>query len=283
MKTTRRLVGMSPCPNDTFMFHALVHEADCCEGLEFEPVMDDIEGLNQRALDVERALPYTKLSSCAFGHALADYRALRTGAALGRGCGPLIVVRDSSPVRRLSELRGASIAIPGAMTTAWLLTRLYGRPCLEPRPLRYDEIMASVASGAVDAGLIIHESRFTYGVHGLRAVADLGERWETDTGLPLPLGIIAAKRSLDDGEVRRTEAALAASVRRAWAHPERSEAWVRAHAQEMDSAVCQAHIDLYVNRYSEDLGDEGVRAVDELLQRGRDVGALPHSSAFPWS
>ena len=283
MTGRRRSVGMSPCPNDTFMFHALIHEDDCCEGVQFEPVMDDIEGLNARALDADRALPYTKMSCCAFGHALPHYRALRAGAALGRGCGPLVVVRDSSQARQLTDLRSASIAIPGAMTTAWLLTRLYGRASLAPRVLRYDEIMRSVATGSVDAGLIIHESRFTYKAHGLRAVADLGDQWEADTGLPLPLGVIAAKRSLDEEEVRSTQAALAASVRRAWAHPERSERWVSEHAQELDRAVCQAHIDLYVNHYSEDLGEEGMRAVEQLLKRGRDVGALPPCAASPWS
>jgi len=282
LKIQRRSVGMSPCPNDTFMFHALMHEEGWCEGFQFDPVMDDIEGLNRRALDVARALPYTKISSCAFGHALPHYRMLRSGAALGRGCGPLVVVSDSSSARQLSDLQSASIAIPGVLTTAWLLTRLYGPKRLTPTPLRYDNIMSSVASGAVDAGLIIHESRFTYKAHGLRAISDLGVCWEQDTGLPLPLGVIAAKRSLGDDEVRATEVALAASVRHARAHPERSERWVGEHAQEIDLDVCKAHIELYVNGYSEDLGDEGRRAVELLLQRGRDAGALPQCAASPW-
>lgn len=273
---------MSPCPNDTFMFHALLHDHVPSAGVQLEAVMDDIEGLNQRALKPTGRLPYTKLSSCAFGHVLPAYRVLRAGAALGRGCGPLIVVREDSAARRLADLQTGSIAIPGFMTTAWLLTRMYGPSSLRPVECRYDQIMEQVAVGSVDAGLIIHESRFTYAAQGLRALSDLGTCWEEDAGLPLPLGLIAARRDLEEAEVCAMEDAIAASVRYGWEHPERGEAWVRQHAQEMQPEVCSAHIRLYVNQYSEDLGEDGRRAVEYLLRRGHEVGALPRSGASPW-
>lgn len=281
MSRPRYGLGYSPCPNDTFMFHALVHgEVEECPGI-LDVVLDDIAGLNERAFS-DAPLPFTKLSACAFGMLSGRFRALRSGAALGRGCGPLVVVRDEARFQVLDDLRGASVGIPGTMTTAWLLTRIFGPAELRPEVHRFDQIMPLVARGALDAGLVIHEGRFTYESLGLRAVADLGERWESDCDLPLPLGLIAARADVPHADGLAMQRGLAASVRRAWDAPERSAEYVRAHAQEMDPEVCRAHIDLYVNEFSVDVGDEGSRAVEALLARGRDVGALPAAAGPVW-
>src|SRR5205085_2304243 len=241
--------------NDTFAFHALVHglvEAP----FEVEPVLLDIEELNRRAHDAE--LDLTKLSFGAFG-AVSRYRLLRSGAALGRGVGPLVVAREQRPIA------GARIAIPGPETTAFLLLRLAEPELGEVVELRYDEILGAVESGEVDAGLIIHESRFTYADHGLVAVADLGEWWERETGLPVPLAGICARADVEGEEI---EAAIRASVEYAFAHPEASREYVRSHSQELSDEVCDRHIALYVNEFSVDLGDEGLAAIERLLGPG---------------
>jgi 1,4-dihydroxy-6-naphthoate synthase len=279
---TRRLtIGFSSCPNDTFMFHALVSGAVQIEGLELDVVMEDIEALNHRATAPDgQRLAVTKLSVSAVGRAIERYAILGAGAALGRGCGPLVVRRRDADARALSELAGARVAIPGVQTTAWLLLRTFG-PEVEPVPMRFDAVMPAVAAGDVDAGLVIHESRFTYADHGLVAVADLGELWEADTGGPLPLGVIAIDRELlplaaavEDG-IRR-------SVHAAWADPSASRDHVRAHAQELSEDVCARHIELYVNAWSADLGPDGRRAIETMLERGRALGLLPQSSLEPF-
>ncbi len=248
--------GFSPCPNDTFAFHALVHgRVDA--PFAVEPVLLDIEELNRRAHGGE--LELTKLSFGAFGRAGDRYRLLRSGAALGRGVGPLVVARE--PL----DLGAARVAIPGRETTAFLLFRLAYPQHGEVVERRYDEIVDAVAEGAVEAGLIIHESRFTYADHGLVAVADLGEWWERETGLPVPLAGICARADLDAATVAAAEAAIRASVEYAFAHPEASREYVRAHAQELSDEVCSAHVALYVNEFSLDLGDEGLAAIDRLV------------------
>ena len=248
--------GFSPCPNDTFAFHALVHGLVDAP-FAVEPVLLDIEELNRRARHGE--LELTKLSFGAFGAAGDRYRLLRSGAALGRGVGPLVVAREE-PI-----LPGARIAIPGRDTTAFLLVRLAYPAHGEVVEMRYDRILDAVASGSVDAGLIIHESRFTYRDHGLVAVADLGEWWEQETGMPVPLAGICARADLDEETVAAAEAAIRASVQHAFARPEASREYVRAHSAEMSDEVCDAHIALYVNGFSVDLGDEGVAAIERLL------------------
>jgi 1,4-dihydroxy-6-naphthoate synthase len=253
--------GFTPCPNDAFAFHALVHGL-VPASVEVEPVLLDIEELNRRAATGE--LELTKLS---FGAAAAvgeRYRLLRSGAALGRGVGPLVVAQ--SPLS-LAEAAGGRIAVPGRETTAFLLLRLAAPGLGEVVELRYDLVLDAVATGKVDAGLIIHESRFTYRDHGLVAVADLGEWWETDTGLPVPLAGIFARSDLDAELAAAAESAIRASVEYAFAHPEASREYVRAHAQEMSDDVCAAHIALYVNENSVDIGDEGLVAVERLLGR----------------
>lgn len=254
--------GYSPCPNDTFAFHALSHGV-----LELpfriEPVLLDIEELNRRAH--AGAFDLTKLSVGAFAGVGDRYRMLRSGAALGHGVGPLVVAR--TPAALAEAVRGR-IAIPGRETTAFRLLRLAAPALGEVVEMRYDGILRAVAEGLVDAGLIIHESRFTYADHGLVKVADLGEWWEGETGLPVPLAGICARSDLDAATATIVERAIRDSVQYAFDHPEASRAYVRAHSQELSDEVCNAHIRLYVNRLSLDVGDEGVRAIARLVAAG---------------
>jgi 1,4-dihydroxy-6-naphthoate synthase len=283
-------LGFSSCPNDTFMFHGLisgdVEVSVAGERVGFRPALADIEALNLRALDPARALPISKLSASALAHVCDRYAVLAAGAALGRGCGPLVVGRRSDSFEGLAALAGRSVAIPGEYTTAHLLLRTFfaeaapGRT-LELRVMRFEQIMPAVAAGLVDAGLIIHESRFTYPSHGLVEVADLGLAWERSTGLPLPLGMICAQRSLDPALIDAIEHGLRRSVALAFREPERSRGWIREHAQELDDEVCRQHIALYVNEFSLSLGEEGRAAIDELLRRGRASGFLP-AGRDPW-
>lgn len=265
-------VGYSPCPNDTFIFHALVTGAVSAPGIRWLPRLEDVETLNRLALD--GALEVTKVSFHAYGHIRGVYDLLRSGSALGRGCGPLIVARSAAVKERLEAAR---IAIPGKLTSAALLLRLFapGIPPLGLVEMPFDRILRSVEEGQVDAGLIIHESRFTYARHGLVALADLGEWWERVSGLPLPLGAIVARKDLGGDKIRRIDEALRESVRRARRFPGESEDYVRAHAKEMDPAVLHAHIALYVNDFTEDLGEEGSRAVEALLSAAEAQGVIP--------
>jgi 1,4-dihydroxy-6-naphthoate synthase len=259
--TTLRF-GYSPCPNDTFAFHALTHGL-VETPLHIEPVLADIEELNVRARSGE--LELTKLSYGAFPAVGERYSLLRSGAALGHGCGPLVVAREPMS---LDDAVGGALAIPGRDTTAFLLLRLAAGAPRETVELRYDRILGAVERGDVPAGLVIHESRFTYAEHGLVKVADLGEWWEAETGLPVPLAGICARADLDEETRAAAEESIRASVAYAFAHPEASRDYVRAHAQELSDEVCAAHIALYVNEFSLDLGEAGLGAVDELLAAG---------------
>ncbi|MEO6444751.1 MAG: 1,4-dihydroxy-6-naphthoate synthase [Gemmatimonadaceae bacterium] len=256
----RRLTfGFSPCPNDTFAFHALTH------GLvelpfRVEPVLLDIEELNRRAHAGEFDL--TKLSVGAFAGVGDRYRLLRSGAALGHGVGPLIVARDAMT---LDDAARGRIAIPGRETTAFRLLQLAVPTLGDVVEMRYDRILRAVSEGDVSAGLIIHESRFTFAEHGLVQVADLGAWWEGDTGLPVPLAGICARSDLDADTASQAEQGIRASVQYAFDHPEASREYVRAHSQEMSDAVCDAHIKLYVNELSLDVGDEGLSAIHRLV------------------
>ena len=253
--------GFTPCPNDAFAFHALAHGLVDAP-FEVEPVLYDIEELNRRSAAGE--LELTKLSFGAATAAGDRYRLLRSGAALGRGVGPLVVAREPMPLAVAADGR---IAVQGRETTAFLLLRLAAPALGDVVELRYDEILAAVVAGDVDAGLIIHESRFTYGDHGLVAVADLGEWWEGETGLPVPLAGIFARTDLEPDVVVAAEAAIRASVEYAFANPAASREYVRSLAQEMSDDVCAKHIALYVNENSIDIGDEGLVAVERLLGR----------------
>lgn len=250
--------GFSPCPNDTFAFHALVHGLVDAP-FRVKPVLLDIEDLNRRAH--EGAFDLTKLSVGAFAAVGQRYRLLRSGAALGHGVGPLVVARIVTP---LAEAVSGTIAIPGRETTAYRLLRLAAPVLGQVIEMRYDRILQAVASGDVDAGLIIHESRFTYADHGLSKVTDLGDWWQAATGLPVPLAGICARADLDEEMSRAAEASIRASVAYAFQHREASRAYVRAHAQEMSDEVCDAHIALYVNEHSLDIGAEGLAAISRL-------------------
>ena len=264
-------LAFSPCPNDTFVFHALVH------GLvpgapAFEVTYADVDVTNTAAERGEydlvkvsyAALPWLTGDYSARGEGARGYELLPCGGALGRGCGPLVLVRDPD---RVPSLAGRRVAVPGERTTAYLLMRLWSAaaPPAEIVVVPFHQIMPGVAAGEFDAGLVIHEARFTYPRFGLTALADLGEWWEGETGLPIPLGAILARR----GAVDPTAAAewIRASVRHAWAYPAASQEYVLAHAQEMEPDVVARHIALYVNTFTEDLGQEGRAAVDALLSR----------------
>jgi 1,4-dihydroxy-6-naphthoate synthase len=252
--------GFSPCPNDTFAFHALVHGLVDAP-FRVRPELLDIEELNQRAH--EGAFDLTKLSVGAFAAVGARYRMLRSGAALGHGVGPLVVARSARP---LEEAVAGRLAIPGRETTAYRLLRLAAPKLGEVVELRFDRILGAVERGDVDAGLIIHESRFTYRNHGLVKVIDLGDWWEADTGLPVPLAGICARSDMDPALAVEAERAIRTSVAYAFAHRDASRAYVRAHSQEMSDEVCDAHIALYVNEHSLDVGDDGLRAIERLVR-----------------
>jgi 1,4-dihydroxy-6-naphthoate synthase len=259
--------GFSPCPNDTFAFDALVHDRIPAP-FTATPALHDIEQLNAYARDGRYEL--TKLSFGALAGLRDRYTLLRSGAALGRGCGPLVVARGPAA---LGEVVAGRIAIPGRDTTAYLLLRLAAPALGEVVELRYDAILDAVAAGEVDAGLIIHESRFTYAELGLVEIADLGAWWEGETGLPVPLGAVCVRADLD-GELRTAaEDAIRRSVEHAFAHPLDSRDYVRAHAQELSDEVCRRHIELYVNEFTRDLGDDGMAAVDALLARAAGAPA----------
>ena len=264
-------LGYSPCPNDTFVFYALVHGQIDTAGLGFKEMLLEVESLNQKALKSE--LDITKVSFHAFGYLRDAYCLLRAGGAMGRGCGPLVVAKRETSIE---GLRGKKIAIPGRLTTAFLLLQLYD-PALvaDVVAVPFDRIMDAVKGGSVDAGLIIHESRFTYPDYGLFEVMDLGSWWEGDTGLPLPLGCIIAKKGLGSDILQTLETLIRKSVEYAFAHRERTMEYLKAHSQEMEDTVLEQHINLYVNDYSLDLGSEGMAAVEELLKRAESHGIVP--------
>jgi len=273
-------IAYSPCPNDTFVFHALVH------GLvpgapKFEVTYADIDITNRLAASSDE-LDILKISYAALPWALPEYRLVPCGGALGRGCGPLVLkagANDSSPSAEAdgAALSGKRVAVPSERSTAYLLFRLWAARHVpggvgEIVVMPFHEIMPAVRDGRIDAGLVIHEARFTYQEYGLSQIVDLGSWWESDTGLPIPLGAIIARRSLDLQQIRDW---IQASVAYAWRHPEASRDYVMEHAQEMDPQVARSHIDLYVNEFTADLGDDGLAAVTTLLQRAMEEDLVP--------
>lgn len=266
-------LGFSPCPNDTFIFDALVHgRLDPACRLFGRETLADVETLNEWAM--EHRLDVTKLSFHALGHVRDHYALLGAGAALGRGCGPLLVAKR--PLAS-ADLKGLTIAIPGEFTTAALLLRMYSGHPAATTVMRFDRIMPAVANGDVDAGVIIHESRFTYQEHGLRLVKDLGAWWEESTGLPIPLGGIVARRSLGHERLCHIDRCIRTSILAAQANPAVALPYIRRHAQELDDRIVQSHIGLYVNNFSVELGKEGERAVREFMARGEAAGAFAPS------
>ena len=272
--TSALSLGISPCPNDTFIFHALVH--GLVRGApRVEVTYAHIDEAN--ALAAAGALDVVKVSYAALPWLLEQYALLPTGGAVGSGCGPLVLTANEAAP---ADLAGCRIAVPGERTTAYLLLRLWAAALVpgglgEVSVLPFEQIMPAVHAGRVDAGLVIHESRFTYPRYGLRAVADLGDWWEGETGLAIPLGAILARRSLGPAALARVTAAVRASLEAAWRDPAASRSYVLRYAQEMDPAVADAHIALYVNEFSRDLGKPGYAAVRGLLDRAAAVGLVP--------
>ncbi len=264
-------IGFSPCPNDTFIFDALIHQRIDTQGINFEFVLADVEELNRMAFSAE--LDITKLSYHALAHLVSRYQLLDSGSALGRNCGPLLIAKN--PIAR-EDIPGLTIGIPGRYTTANFLLGFAFPNAKITTELLFSEIEQAVVSGQIDAGVIIHENRFTYADKGLVKLLDLGEYWESKTGKPIPLGGIAIKRTLPDTIKKQVNRLIRQSVEYAFANPETSQPFVQEHAQEMDPSVMQQHIDLYVNAYSVDLGQEGRSAVQYLFEKAQ---VAPSSSS----
>jgi 1,4-dihydroxy-6-naphthoate synthase len=264
----RLTLTISPCPNDTFVFHALVH--GLVPGAPPVSVRyADVDVTNTLAVSTD--LDLVKVSYAALPWLLDRYELLPCGGALGRGCGPLVLA--ASPA--VTSVAGLRVAVPGDRTTAYLLMRLWSAeaPPASVEIVPFASIMPAVASGRYDAGLVIHEARFVYGRHGLSSVVDLGEWWEGSTGLPIPLGAILARR----GSVPPAAATewIRASLAAAWAHPDASRPYVLSLAQEMEPDVVDRHVALYVNEFTQDLGDAGYGAVEALLGRAAAAGLVP--------
>jgi 1,4-dihydroxy-6-naphthoate synthase len=265
-------LGYSPCPNDTYIFYGLVHNKIEDAPL-FKEVLEDIETLNTMATNNQ--LDMTKISFHALGHLRDRYCLLRSGGALGRGCGPMVIAREPmSP----EDLQHKKIAIPGKLTTAALLLRLFNPQIQNLVVLPFHEIMSATQKGDVDAGLIIHESRFTYPNYGLHKVIDLGQWWESATGHPIPLGGILARRDLGTEIIQNIDRSLRASVEFAHNNPNAVKDYIRQHAQEMDEQVMQQHIDLYVNDYTLDYMTDGEAAITDLYQRAEAASIIPPST-----
>jgi 1,4-dihydroxy-6-naphthoate synthase len=253
-------LGFSPCPNDTFIFDALVHHKVDVEGLEFEVIFADVEQLNKWAFQAK--LDITKLSYNAFTNCVNDYALLDSGSALGNNCGPLLIKKPNTILTKKSK-----IAIPGKYTTANMLLNIAFPNHQNKVEMLFSEIENKVLEVAVDAGLIIHENRFTYEDKGLEKIKDLGEFWQEETGLPIPLGGIVTNRRLPLATQQKIERVLRKSVKFAFENPNSSTDYVNFHAQEMEQEVVDAHIALYVNNYSISLGEQGRKAVELLFEK----------------
>lgn len=270
-------LGYSPCPNDTFLFYALVNKRIDTEGMNFKEVLLDVETLNQMALRSE--LDITKTSYHAFGHLFEDYCLLRSGGAIGRNCGPILVSKKAFDV---NDLYDKKIAVPGRLTTANLLLQLFiyennlSNPPLFPSfiEMPFHKIMDAVVKKEVDAGLVIHEGRFTYPSYGLKKVTDMGEWWEKNTGLPLPLGCIVVKRNLGKDIIKRVNSIIKKSIEYSLDNRNESRSYIKQYSQELEDRVIEQHINLYVNDFSLDIKEEGLLAVKELFRKAESAGLI---------
>lgn len=253
-------LAYSFCPNDTFIFYALAHGKINCGNLRFETVLKDVEALNQSAATGLHDI--TKLSVAGFGHLRGSYALLRSGAALGRGCGPLLVANPDFDPKLLQTI---PVAVPGMWTTARLLFGLYSPESVEPVPMRFDQIMPAIKKGEFAAGVIIHEGRFTYPDYGLECLEDLGKWWENKTGLPIPLGVIAIRRTISGKIAATIESIIRESIEYSYKNPDQAIGYIRKHAQEFSPEVISRHIQLYVNDFSFDLGKDGEKAIKTLF------------------
>lgn len=265
----RITLGYSPCPNDTFIFGALANGLIDTQGIDFEIVMDDVEALNKMAF--AGVLDVTKLSYHAFAHLTSTYRLVQAGSALGNNCGPLLVAKTPLDTAQIEHAR---IAIPGKMTTANFLLSLAYPNAIHKVETLFSDIENVVCDGHCDAGLIIHENRFTYQEKGLVKLIDLGEYWESTTGLPIPLGGIVIKKEYPEEVQQLVNQLIKESVTFAYAHTDQVMPYIRAHAQAMEDHVMQSHIDLYVNEYSIDLGGKGRHAVQTMFSMAKAKGLI---------
>lgn len=280
-------LGFSPCPNDTFIFDALIHHKIDTGGLEFDVAYHDVETLNQKAFRGE--LDITKLSYHAFAYAAKDYALLDAGSALGFGVGPLLICKDEQIAQRLKDMLAAGeplsatdttlkIGIPGKYTTANFLLSLAFPGLQNKVELVFSDIESSLLDGTIDLGLIIHENRFTYQDKGLHKIVDLGDYWERTTSCPIPLGGIVIKRRLDEAVQLKVNELIRQSVQFAFANPKSGIDYIRAHAQEMEESVMYKHIELYVNKYSEDLGVTGRAAIQQMFDKAVNLDLIPQTN-----
>lgn len=279
MKKQNQLsLAYSSCPNDTYIFHGLAHKLIDTKNLDFDINLADVETLNQNAEN--SMFDITKLSFAAFGNLRDKYALLKTGAALGRGCGPLVI---SMPGEKPGDKLKPKIAVPGLGTTAYLLFRLFFEdlyPELIPEiiPMAFEKIMSSVNQGQTDFGVIIHEGRFVYNQMGLECLADLGTWWEEKTCLPIPLGCIAVKRDMDKKTALKIQSLIADSIEYASLNPSAGMEYIKLHAQELDDLVIKEHIRLYVNDFSKNIGEEGEAAITAFLKKGEKAGLIAPSN-----
>lgn len=262
-------LGFSPCPNDTFIFDAMVNSKVNTRGLSFDYVMEDVETLNEWALAGK--LDVTKLSYSTYLHTAQSYALLHSGSALGKGVGPLLVARKQLS---LANASGYTIAIPGIHTTANLLLSLALPEATQKTAMLFSDIEQSVLDGKYDAGLIIHESRFTYAQKGLVKLIDLGDWWENEMHTAIPLGGIVAKRSLGSDVIATIDAVIKDSIAYAWANYPTLPAFVTTNAQEMEEDVMRQHINLYVNDYTTDLGADGRNAIQTMFRKAQEAGII---------
>ncbi len=265
-------LGFSPCPNDTFIFDAMLHHKIDTEGLDFEVIMEDVEALNQKAFRYE--LDITKLSYHAFAYLTEGYILLHSGSALGNNCGPLLITKEVANNWK-STIYNTKIAIPGKYTTANLLLGFAFPEAQNKEEIVFHDIEKAVLDERVEAGVIIHENRFTFEQRGLKKLLDLGEHWEQTTGFPIPLGGIVTRRGFDNNLQQKINRVLRRSLEYAFANPENVMDFVRANAQEMSEAVMKQHIALYVNDFTLDLGEKGKAAVQYLFQHAQKNGLIP--------
>lgn len=269
MQLQKLTLGFSSCPNDTFIFDAMIHHKIDTEGLEFELIIADVEELNKKAFEAE--LDITKISFNAFTRLTNQYILLDSGAALGENCGPLIIANEEMPIAALNSKK---IAIPGVNTTANLLMTFSFPQAENKIEMLFSDIENAVIEGKVDAGLIIHESRFTYQDKGLIKLADIGEIWETKTGTPTPLGGIIAQRNLGNELLEKINRVLRRSVEFAFKNPKSGLEFIRLHSQEMSEEVMYKHIGLYVNEHSISLGNSGRKSVEKLFEIAFELGLI---------
>lgn len=273
-------LGFSPCPNDTFIFDAMIHNKVDTEGLSFEVSYEDVETLNQKAFKTE--LDITKLSYHAYAYLTEKYVLLHSGSALGHGVGPLLICKSEElanmPLTELRQIMSQlKIAIPGKYTTANFLLNMAFPEAQNKSEMKFFEIEPALLDGKIDLGVIIHENRFTYQEKGLKKIIDLGEYWEQQTHCPIPLGGIMIRRELDPEIKQKVNRIIRRSVKFAFDNPESGMQFISSHAQEMSEDVIKKHIELYVNNYSVDLGEVGRNAVEIFFDQARKSGQIPQS------